>query len=52
MTGAIMLITDVLFGALPTVIASAVSLSVFVLLWYAHSEVQLPGAGLGLERDL
>lgn len=35
MTGAIMLITDVLFGATATAVTSAVAFSVFVLLWYA-----------------
>lgn len=35
MTGAIMLITDVLFGATATIFFSAAALSVFVLLWYA-----------------
>lgn len=33
MTGAIMLITDVLFGALATVVFSAAALAMFVLLW-------------------
>lgn len=35
MTGAIMLVTDLLFGALATVIASAGALFAFALLWYA-----------------
>jgi high-affinity Fe2+/Pb2+ permease len=35
MTGAIMLITDVLFGTAATVITSAGALAVFLLLWYA-----------------
>ena len=35
MTGAIMLITDVLFGATATAVTSAAALSMFVLLWYA-----------------
>jgi high-affinity Fe2+/Pb2+ permease len=35
MTGAIMLITDVLFGTTATIVTSAVALLVFVLLWYA-----------------
>ena len=35
MTGAIMLITDVLFGAAMTVVTSAAAFSMFVLLWYA-----------------
>lgn len=34
MTGAIMLITDVLFGAAATVIASAATLIAFVAFWY------------------
>ena len=35
MTGAIMLITDVLFGAAATIFFSTAALAVFVLLWYA-----------------
>lgn len=35
MTGAIVLITDVLFGALATVVCGVAALSTFVLLWYA-----------------
>lgn len=35
MTGAIMLITNVLFGTTATVVTSAAALAVFVLLWYA-----------------
>jgi len=35
MTGAIMLITDVLFAAVTTAVFSAGALAVFVLLWYA-----------------
>jgi Family of unknown function (DUF6328) len=35
MTGAIMLITDVLFGTAATIFFSAAALAVFVLLWYA-----------------
>ncbi len=35
MTGAIMLITDVLFGTTATIFFSAASLAVFVSLWYA-----------------
>jgi uncharacterized membrane protein len=35
MTGAIVLITDVLFGSVATVVTGAVALSVFLLLWYA-----------------
>jgi hypothetical protein len=35
MTGAIMLITDLLFGGAATVLASAATLAVFALLWYA-----------------
>jgi hypothetical protein len=42
MTGAIMLITDVLFGAAATIVTSAGALSVFLLLWY----------GLPLKRRL
>lgn len=34
MTGAIMLITDVLFGGLTTVLVSAAALTMFVVLWY------------------
>ncbi len=34
MTGAIMLITDVLFGALLTFLASALAATMFALLWY------------------
>ena len=34
MTGAIMLITDVLFGGLATVVVSAAALAMFVVLWY------------------
>lgn len=35
MTGAIMLITDVLFGAAMTVVTSAAAFTMFLLLWYA-----------------
>jgi hypothetical protein len=35
MTGAIMLITDVLFGGLATVFFSAAALAMFVVLWFA-----------------
>ena len=35
MTGAIVLITDVLFGSLATVVTGAAALSVFIALWYA-----------------
>jgi hypothetical protein len=35
MTGAIMLVTDLLFGVVATAIASAGALLVFALLWYA-----------------
>jgi hypothetical protein len=42
MTGAIMLVTDLLFGVVATVIASAGALLVFALLWY----------GLPLQRRL
>jgi hypothetical protein len=35
MTGAIMLITDVLFGTTATIITSAAAILVFALLWYA-----------------
>ncbi|HEV7770366.1 MAG TPA: DUF6328 family protein [Solirubrobacterales bacterium] len=35
MTGAIVLITDVLFGATATIVTGASSLLVFVLFWYA-----------------
>lgn len=35
MTGAIMLITDVLFGAAATAVTSALALTMFVVLWYA-----------------
>ena len=35
MTGAIMLITDVIFGTTATIVTSAAALMVFVLLWYA-----------------
>jgi peptidoglycan/LPS O-acetylase OafA/YrhL len=35
MTGAIVLITDVLFGPLATIVTGATALLVFVLLWYA-----------------
>lgn len=35
MTGAIVLITDVLFGSLATIVTGATALLVFVLLWYA-----------------
>ncbi len=34
MTGAIMLITDVLFGGVATVVASAAAMAMFVVLWY------------------
>ena len=34
MTGAIMLITDVLFGTAATIVTSACALTVFVVLWY------------------
>jgi hypothetical protein len=34
MTGAIMLITDVLFGGIATVITSAAAMAMFVVLWY------------------
>jgi hypothetical protein len=34
MTGAIMLITDVLFGAAATIVISALTLTVFVAFWY------------------
>lgn len=34
MTGAIMLITDVLFGGIATVIVSAAAMAMFVVLWY------------------
>lgn len=34
MTGAIMLITDVLFGAAATAVTSALALTMFVVLWY------------------
>jgi hypothetical protein len=36
MTGAIMVITDVLFGTVATVIASAGALTTFVVLWYVQ----------------
>jgi high-affinity Fe2+/Pb2+ permease len=35
MTGAIVLITDVLFGSAATVVTGTVAFSVFLLLWYA-----------------
>ena len=35
MTGAIMLITDVLFGTVATVVTSTLALGVFALFWYA-----------------
>src|SRR6478672_10631983 len=35
MTGAIVLITDVLFGATATIVTGAAALSVFFLFWYA-----------------
>ncbi|HKA67364.1 MAG TPA: DUF6328 family protein [Solirubrobacterales bacterium] len=35
MTGAIVLITDLLFGTAATIVTGASALSVFVLLWYA-----------------
>lgn len=35
MTGAVMLITDVLYGGLATVVISAASIAMFVALWYA-----------------
>jgi len=35
MTGAIVLVTDFLFGAIPTVIAGSASLLCFAALWYA-----------------
>jgi high-affinity Fe2+/Pb2+ permease len=35
MTGAIVLITDVLFGSTATIVTGAAALSVFLLLWYA-----------------
>lgn len=34
MTGAIMLITDVLYGGIATVVTSAAALAMFVVLWY------------------
>ncbi len=34
MTGAIMLITDILFGGIATVVTSAAALTMFVVLWY------------------
>ncbi|HEY5053618.1 MAG TPA: DUF6328 family protein [Solirubrobacterales bacterium] len=34
MTGAIMLITDVLYGGIATVVTSAAAFSMFVVLWY------------------
>ena len=34
MTGAIMLITDVLFGGITTAVTSAITLSFFVIFWY------------------
>ncbi|HEY8083032.1 MAG TPA: DUF6328 family protein [Solirubrobacterales bacterium] len=35
MTGAIMLVSDVLFGKAATIVTGACSLAVFILLWYA-----------------
>jgi hypothetical protein len=35
MTGAIVLITDVLFGSVATIVTGTAALSVFLLLWYA-----------------
>jgi membrane-associated HD superfamily phosphohydrolase len=35
MTGAIMLITDVLYGSLATAIAGVIAISTYALLWYA-----------------
>jgi putative flippase GtrA len=52
MTGAIMLITDVLFGGIATAVTSAAALAMFVFLWYAlplwrraHADDEGPNEG-------
>jgi hypothetical protein len=52
MTGAIMLITDVLFGGIATAVTSAAALAMFAFLWYAlplwrraHADDEGPNEG-------
>ena len=54
MTGAIMLITDILFGTVMTVVTSAAAFSMFLVLWCAAAAaaaVQVPGAGAAARRS-